>query len=67
MCVYVCVRRRLTRGKTVGEKFSAQLDLAFSIILFWLVEQALFPVYVLNSLNRIFFFHFNVKNVTLLK
>ena len=56
--VYVCVcvhMHRLTRGKNCrGEKFSAQSDLAFSIILFWLVEQALFLVYVLNSLKNIF-------------
>lgn len=55
-CVYVCVHmRRLTWGKNCRrEKFSAQLDLAFSIILFWLAEQALSPVYVLTSLNKFF-------------
>ena len=56
MCVYVCVHmHRLTGGTNCRrEKFSAQSDLAFSIILFWLVEQALFLVYVLNSLKKFF-------------
>lgn len=50
-CVCVCVRTHVHAHmwpKRRSEKSLAQSDLAFSVILFWLVEQSLFLVYVSN-------------------